>query len=922
MAFDFKQERNTQRSAGYRLWTVFFLLFTSFASAQVLTRAEYFFDTDPGKGNGTSLSITQAASVTETFSINVNSLSVGIHTFNIRFVDSNGHWSLFSQRTFFIVNASVVITATSIKRAEYFFDTDPGTGKATALTIAPGNPQNNSFTIGLGSLTPGFHQLAIRYQDNLGQWSLFANRTFYIVPVAVTANATTLKRAEYFFDTDPGPGKASPLTITAANPQSNQFAINIGSLTSGFHQLAVRYQDNSGKWTLFANRSFYIVSGTVVVKTLQRIEYFIDSPDPGFGSATALNFTPAATVNQQFSIDLSSVASGSHTLNVRAKDSQGYWSTIVSSPFTIINCTPPTAPMVAAVSNCGAGVVNLNATGATGAQVYRWYASTSSSTILFTGATFTTPSLSADTSYYATIYDPTTTCQSNRTKAGITIVNIPKPTLNLTGSLSVCGNNPQTLIAPAGFATYLWSNGLTTPQITATTSGSYTVSVGNGTCSSPPSDPFVLTVNPPPTKPIVSATGGGTLCGGGTVTLSAPAGFASYSWSSGQTTSAIIINSPGDFYVMVTDGNGCQSVPSDVFAVTSAAPAQPTIAVTGNLALCNGSSVTLTAPSGFPHYVWSSGDTTQFITTTAAASYTVQVSNGACASVASNPVVVTQVSVPTQPSIQITGDSVLCKNSFVGLSAPTGYSYYKWSDNETTAQIVVSTAGSYSVQVGNAPNCLSIASSPVNVTLSGKPCGSVGGNTNDVPPSIGEATINGPVGNVITFDLKPLISKGTVGVDYATLRVTSKTLPSSGARDSIDANYNLILDYRGNSFVGKEFVDVQVCDSLNNCTQRAIQIEINADIVVFNAVSPYADGINDYFRLQYIDEMEETKSNKVVIVDRWGNEVFSISNYDNATRVFNGKDNNGKDLPTGTYYYRIDFSSGRSTLTGFISLKR
>ncbi|MBS1559419.1 MAG: gliding motility-associated C-terminal domain-containing protein [Bacteroidetes bacterium] len=980
---------------------VFFLFFYSVTYAQILKRAEYFFDTDPGKGNGTSLSITQAASINQTFNLNINSLATGVHTLNIRFLDSNGHWSLFATRTFFIVNLPTVVSATTIKRAEYFFDTDPGTGNGKPLTITPGNPQTNTFIIGLGSLTPGFHQLAfryqdnlghwslflnrtfyivppivslnattvkraeyffdtdpgvglakpltitpanpqnnsfvipissltpgfhqlaIRYQDNLGHWSLFANRTFYIVPPAVTVNATTLKRAEYFFDTDPGVGAAKPLTITPANSQNNSFAIPVSSLSPGFHQLAIRYQDNLGHWSTFMNRSFYVIPGTVVTKTLQRLEYFIDSPDPGFGAAKSVSITPAATINQPFVVDLSSLAAGNHTLNVRTKDSQGYWSTIISSPFTIVNCTPPGAPVVPPVSNCGTGTVNLVASGATGSQVYRWYATASSSSILFTGATYVTPTLSKDTSYYATIYDPSTTCESNRTKATVAIVTIPKPVLNLTGTLSVCGNKPQTLIAPPGFTTYLWSNGLTTQQITVTASGSYTVKVGNGVCVSPASDPFVLTINPLPAQPTINATGGGTLCGGGTVTLSVPAGFAAYSWSSGQTTSSIAVNSPGQFYVTVTDGNGCQSVPSNVFSVTASAPAQPTIVVNGNLALCNGSSVTLTAPNGFPHYVWSSGDTTQSITTTIAASYTVKVSNGACASAASNPVMVTQVSVPSRPSIQVVGDSVVCQNSFVGLSAPTGYSYYKWSDNESTAQIVVSTGGSYSVQVGNAPNCLSVASRPVAVTLSGKPCGSAGGNINDVPPSIGDAVINGAVGNIIKFDLRPLISKGTVGVDFRTLRAVSATLPISGAPDFVDASYNLILDYSQKpNFAGTEYADIQVCDSLNNCTQRSLKIQISAEIIVYNAVSPYQDGFNDYFRLQYIDQIAETKTNKVVIVDRWGNEVFSISDYDNASRVFTGRDNSGKDLPSGTYYYRVDFPSGRPTLTGFISLKR
>src|SRR5262249_6215772 len=141
--------------------------------------------------------------------------------------------------------------------------------------------------------------------------------------------------------------------------------------------------------------------------------------------------------------------------------------------------------------------------------------------------------------FYTTIFDPIGSCESNRMVAKVTVDNIPKPTLNLTGSLTVCAGNNETLIAPAGFAGYTWSNGISgQSQIPISTSGIYSVKVSDGTCTSQSSDPFSFTVNPIPVKPVINATGGGTLCGGGAITLSTPAGYPIYSWSSGQTTSS------------------------------------------------------------------------------------------------------------------------------------------------------------------------------------------------------------------------------------------------------------------------------------------------------------------------------------------------------------------------------------------------
>ena len=637
-----------------------------------------------------------------------------------------------------------LVTSSVIKKAEYFFDKDPGVGNGLPLAITSGSPQNNLFSLDISSLAPGFHQLGIRYQDNNGRWTLFTNRTFYFVAPTNLITSSSILKAEYFFDKDPGAGKAQPLTITPGNTQNNNFALDISTLSPGFHQLAIRYKDDQNRWTTFTNRTFYILQSIPVSKTLKKIEYFIDT-DPGFGYGGNLIFTPAAQINQQFMIDLTAVPVGAHTLYIRAKDSYGDWSTKASAAFTILNCTQPTAPTAPNGSRCGTGAVNLVAGGATGTQVYRWYADATTTTILFTGATYTTPSISSTTSYFVSIYDPATLCESNRTTVAATIVNIPKPTLNLSGSLAVCSGNTVTLIAPPGFAGYLWSNGLTTQQITLATSGSYSVTVSDGTCTSPASDPFTFTVNPKPAKPTIQGTSGGSLCGGGSVTLTAPTSFSAYRWSSGQTTQSIFVNVPGNFTVSVTDGNGCESVASDVFSVTTTALAKPTVTVTGNTVLCNGSAVTFDAPAGFSGYTWSNGATTKQIVVSAVGNYSVTVSNGPCASPPSDATIVTAATVPPKPVIQIAGPTTLCNTGFVVLSAPAGFSTYAWSDAETTRQIVVSSAGNFSVQVGNAPNCLSVSADPVIVTVTGLPCGS--GSTTPPSPSIVNVSRCGP-GNV------------------------------------------------------------------------------------------------------------------------------------------------------------------------------
>jgi gliding motility-associated-like protein len=91
---------------------------------------------------------------------------------------------------------------------------------------------------------------------------------------------------------------------------------------------------------------------------------------------------------------------------------------------------------------------------------------------------------------------------------------------------------------------------------------------------------------------------------------------------------------------------------------------------------------------------------------------------------------------------------------------------------------------------------------------------------------------------------------------------------------------------------------------------------------VYNALSPNGDGKNEVFILAHIDVIEATKNNRVSIFNRWGDLVFDVDNYNNTTNVFVGKSNAGKELPSGTYFYRIEFGSGRKNESGYLSLKR
>lgn len=82
------------------------------------------------------------------------------------------------------------------------------------------------------------------------------------------------------------------------------------------------------------------------------------------------------------------------------------------------------------------------------------------------------------------------------------------------------------------------------------------------------------------------------------------------------------------------------------------------------------------------------------------------------------------------------------------------------------------------------------------------------------------------------------------------------------------------------------------------------------DVVIYNAVTPDGDGMNDYF---IIDNINYFPTNNVSIFNRWGRKVFETSSYDSKGNVFNGyAQGNGvvnpdEKLPSGTYYYVVEY---------------
>lgn len=512
------------------VWSIFesrgFYITATTSNASNIAGAEYFFDADPGAGNGTNIPVSTGANVNFVVSIPTTSLTSGFHFLAIRTKDTSGRWGVFEARGFYITASTTNVP--NIAAAEYFFDSDPGNGNATPLSIPSGATSNFTVSLPANGLQPGFHFLAIRVKGANGKWGVFESRGFYVT--GSTTDVPNITQAEYFFDADPGNGNGTSISIPSGATSTFTATIPVTGLVPGFHFLTIRAKRADGKWGIFESRGFYISPIIATTGDIVAAEYFIDS-DPGEDKGKPLTVTPAAaTINQIFPIATSGISSGTHTLGFRVKDAKGIWSSAETQTFTVLACTPPPAPTAADVSRCNSGTVTLLATaGASGTQVYKWYADASTTTSLFTGASFTTPSLTSTTNYFVSVFDPATLCESSRTQVKAIINTISKPTLNASGTISLCKGASFLLSAPAGFTQYTWSNGALTQQVLVTASGSFSVTVGNGTCTSESSDvvTFAFTTEPcgggvivdPNNKPPVIASAKASTTIGGKIIL-------------------------------------------------------------------------------------------------------------------------------------------------------------------------------------------------------------------------------------------------------------------------------------------------------------------------------------------------------------------------------------------------------------------
>ncbi len=251
----------------------------------------------------------------------------------------------------------------------------------------------------------------------------------------------------------------------------------------------------------------------------------------------------------------------------------------------------------------------------------------------------------------------------------VIVNNVPEFTINDT---SICSGTQLAMQAPLSGSglSYYWSNGSIgqSALFDVSTNSNFFLEITEGICYH--RDTFRVFVNALP-QVFLPDTG---ICQGDSLIYTYLGDYLSYRWSNGQTgpTLKTLVNTSGNISLTVSDINGCRG--TGIMEITRYYP--PTVYITGDNSICEGSEAELSVSSSFPKILWSTGEIKpvirHIINDNTDFSVTVTDINGCTASdaisVAVNPV----------PVGQLPDTTNVCQGDYIVLNHPGNYTL-NWS---------------------------------------------------------------------------------------------------------------------------------------------------------------------------------------------------------------------------------------------------
>lgn len=550
------------------------------------------------------------------------------------------------------------------------------------------------------------------------------------------------------------------------------------------------------------------------------------------------------------------------------------------------------------------------------------------------------------------------------------ILSSDAPIVNLGADTTLCPGNTLVFEAGGNGASFEWYlNGELiqagpSPTLDVQQAGTYEViAISTNDCEA--RDTITVSEGE---VPVIELGAEQSLCGSGTITLSAGSGEI-FEWlrdgmviDTAQS-STLEVDVEGNYSVTVISEDGCSN--SDEVSIIDTSP--PNINLGQDTSICNGQSLAITIDCPGCTAIWSDGSSQLSRQLNEAITYSVEVEDLVGCTAQDS----ISLSFLPEPEGQLTDSLELCPGDLETIS-PGTFESYLWSTGENTASIdieapIPSPGGSfeYWVEISDENNCTSRDTIQVawvatlNALVDASTNTACEGDTIQLSAGGGlyyewiaaDSVISATdIPNPLAYPVESTTYLVYVSDDCpSNIDSTSITIKIDPAPDGSAGQDTCILvgqEYELNASGGisyrwerEPFVELSALDipnpiiqptlsavyevaitGENGCVLRdSVQVLVAENPLDFiqkvNIITPNGDGQNDFL---IFDGLGKFQRNNLTVFNRWGNIIYQNTNYEND---WDGT-YKGEPLPAGTYFYVLQILPGDAVIKSALTIVR
>lgn len=770
-----------------------------------------------------------------------------------------------------------------------------------------------------------------------------ANQTFCLVNAPTVANLQVNEtNVVWYSDITGGTQLASTTALANA---TTYYAALVDATTNceSAVRLAINVtvSDPGTPTTTNANQTFCLVN-TPTIANLQvnetNIVWYSDATG-GTQLASTTNLVNAATYYASL-IDAATNCESAVRLaiNVTVSDPGTPTTTNANQTFCLVN-----APTIASLQVNEANVI--------------WYSDTTGGTQLAP-----TTALVNGTTYYASLVDSSTSCESAvRLAINVTVSDPGTPTTTNVNQTFCLANAPTVANLQVNETNVTWYSNITggtqlAPATALVNGTTYYASLVDAvtSCESTVRLAINVTVSNPGTPTTTNTNQTFCLINAPTV-ANLQANESNVVWYAAQTGGSQLASTTPlvnglTYYASLMDANtGCESASRLAVSVLLSDPGTPTTSSTTQTFCLVDAPTVADLQINESNVIWYAGATggSQLALTTALVNgtiyYAALVDTGTGCESTIRMAVTAAFDNSGQAEIQ-GGSNTACVFDQVTYTTNPGMTNYVWSvtngsivsggqstDNSVTVSWLAIGAGNVSVSYVNSCSGNSSDSLDLNVVT----CSdlTITKDVDNPRPMIDEnvtftITVNNVgAGQFLNVIVRENMPSGYMFVSATATNGTYNNVSGIWEIPQLLSNQSATLTIIVKVLSTGNYLNIATIDSSNPVDTDPTNNSDDGEVlpiclVVYNEFSPNNDGANDTF---IIDCIENYPNNKLTVYNRYGSLVYDKKNYSNdwdGTSNVSGAINRDDKLPTGTYYYVLDIGDNSPAKTGWLAITR